>query len=162
MPTYKIKEKFWSCGDDFAIKNAETDEDVFFVKGKVFSWGDDLTITDTDGNEVSHIKQKMMSLLPKYEIHKNGEKFADVQKKLSWMNQKFELDVPGDNDYSIKGSFWKHDFNFERSGEVVATVSKKVFSWSDAYSIEIVDGEDDVSILSTCIVIDQVLHDDHK
>ena len=32
-------------------------------------------------------------------------------------------------------------------------------SWADTYGIETVDGEDDVSILCACIVIDQVLHD---
>ena len=31
---YVLKQKFWSWGDDFSIKNA-TGEDVFFVDGKV-------------------------------------------------------------------------------------------------------------------------------
>jgi len=160
MTSFKIKEKFWSWGDDFSINDAESDEAVYFVKGKAFSWGDDLTITDKDGSEVSRIKQTFWSLSPKYEIHKDGQKFAEVLKKLAFFKDKFVLDVPGDNDYTIKGDFMQHDFQFTRGDEVVAEVSKKFFAWTDAYAVKIVDGEDIVSILSTCIVIDQVIHDD--
>ena len=49
---------------------------------------------------------------------------------------------------------------FERGGRTVANVSKKYWSWSDTYGIDIVEGEDVVSILATCVVIDLVLHDD--
>jgi uncharacterized protein YxjI len=90
----------------------------------------------------------------------NGQVFAEVTKKFSWFNKKFELDVPGPNDYTIDGSFWSHEFTFVRSGRTVATVSKKHWAWTDSYGVEIIEGEDAVSILSACIVIDQVLHDD--
>ena len=73
--------------------------------------------------------------------------------------QKFSLDVPGPNDYEIDGSFWQHEFEFTRSGRRVASVSKEYWKWTDSYGVNIVDGEDDVSILCACIVIDQVLHD---
>jgi len=33
---YVLKQKFWSWGDDFTIKN-EAGEDTFFVDGRAFS-----------------------------------------------------------------------------------------------------------------------------
>ena len=36
---------------------------------------------------------------------------------------------------------------------------KKWFSWSDSYSIDIADGEDDVLMLCAAVVIDQVSHE---
>ena len=42
----------------------------------------------------------------------------------------------------------------------MAAVSKAVWAWTDTYGVEIVDGEDDVSILCAAIVIDQILHDE--
>ena len=45
-------------------------------------------------------------------------------------------------------------------GREVAVVSKDHWSWTDSYGVDIVDGEDDVSILCAAIVIDQVLHDE--
>ena len=38
-------------------------------------------------------------------------------------------------------------------------MSKAAWAWTDSYGIDIVEGEDDVSILCAAIVIDQVLHD---
>lgn len=158
---YRIKEAFWSWGNDFAI----TDRDgtpVYQVDGAVFSWGVNLSFQDMDGHELAEISQKLLSFKPRYEIFINGSKFAEVVKEWTWFNQQFTLDVPGPNDYSITGSFWQHEFEFNRSGRTVARVSKKLWSWSDSYGVDIVDGEDDVAILCTCIVIDQILHDGDK
>lgn len=158
---YKIKEKFWSWGNKFIITD-EQNNSQFVVDGQAFSWGDKLSFQDLEGNELAFINQRLMSLMPRYQILTNGTVFAEVIKEFSWFQQKFKLDVPGPNDYEIDGSFWQHEFNFTRSGRKVASVSKKLWAWTDSYGVNIVDGEDDVSILCACIVIDQVLHDENN
>ncbi|MGB1931036.1 MAG: LURP-one-related/scramblase family protein [Mariniblastus sp.] len=158
---YRIKEKFWSWGDKFTITDEQGNKQ-FVVDGQAFSWGDKLSFQDLEGNELAFINQRLMSLMPRYQILTNGTVFAEVIKEFSWFQQKFKLDVPGPNDYEIDGSFWQHEFNFTRSGRKVASVSKKLWAWTDSYGVNIVDGEDDVSILCACIVIDQVLHDENN
>lgn len=158
---YKIKEKFWSWGNKFIITD-EQNNSQFVVDGRAFSWGDKLSFQDLEGNELAFINQRLMSLMPRYQILTNGTVLAEVIKEFSWFQQKFKLDVPGPNDYEIDGSFWQHEFNFTRSGRKVASVSKKLWAWTDSYGVNIVDGEDDVSILCACIVIDQVLHDENN
>ena len=154
-----MKEKMWAFGDDFAIQDADGN-DVFEVDGKAFSLGDKLSFKDTSGNELAFISQKLMSLKKTYEIYREGALFAQVQKEWRFFKTEFTVDVPGPNDYSIDGSFWKHEYEFRRGGKVVAVVSKDFWTWSDTYGIDIVAGEDDVSILCSAIVIDQVLHED--
>ena len=156
---FKVKEKFWSFGNDFSIYD-QAGNDVYHVKGKAFSWGDKLSFQDMRGNELAFISQKLLSFNPRYQIIKNGKVFAEVLKEWSWFKQKFTLDVPGPNDYNIEGSFWKHEFQFTRQGKVVAEISKNMWNWTDAYGVKIIDGEDNVSILCACIVIDQVLYDE--
>ncbi|MGF1581961.1 MAG: LURP-one-related/scramblase family protein [Gemmataceae bacterium] len=158
---YRIKEQFWCWGDDFSITDLEGNE-LYFVDGQAFTWGDQLSFQDADRNELAFISQQLLSWMPKYQIIIDGEVFAEVEKKFTWFNQKFKLDVPGPNDYTIEGSFWQHEFTFERGGRIVARVSKNYWGWTDSYGVDIVDGEDDVAILCACIVIDQVLHDDDK
>ena len=158
---YRIKEKFWSWGDDFTVKDNQGN-DVFLVDGKAFSWGDKLSFQNMDGTELAFISQKMMSWKPRYEIIKDGRLFAEVIKEFSWFNKKFTLDVPGPNDYEIDGSCWEHEYTFKRRGKTVARISKSYWSWTDSYGIDIIDGEDDIAILCACIVIDQVLHDEKK
>jgi len=155
---YRINEKFWSLGDDFSITD-EQGNPCFLVKGKVFSWGDKLSFQDAQGNELAHISQKLLTFLPKYEIYIKGQLFAELKKEFTWLKQKFTLDIPGPNDYEIEGSFWQHEFTFRRQGRVVAEVQKKYFSWTDSYGVDIFEGEDEVSILCACIVIDEILED---
>lgn len=156
---FRIKEKFWSWGDDFAITDADGNP-MYFVDGQAFSWGDKLSFQDTQGNELAFISQKLLTWKPRYQILIDGNVFAEVIKEWTWFSKKFTLDVPGPNDYTIDGSFWAHEFTFKRRGRTVATVSKKFWSWSDSYGVDIEDGEDEVAILCACIVIDQVLHDE--
>jgi len=156
---YIIKEKFWAWGDDFYILD-ENNERAFFVDGAAFSWGDKLSFQDMQGNELAYISQKLLTLLPKYSIYRNGQLFAEVKKEFTWFRKQFTLDVPGPNDYTIDGSFWDHEYVFRRGARNVAVVSRRFFTLTHTYGVDIVDGEDDVSILATCIVIDQVLHDE--
>ena len=156
---FRIKEKFWSWGDTFSILNSD-DHPVYHVKGSVFSWGDNLSFQDFEGNEIALISQTLLSWKPRYQIFVRGQVFAEVVKEWTWFNKKFTLDVPGPNDYTIDGSFWSHEFTFVREGRVVATVSKKLWAWTDSYGVSIADGIDEIPILCTCIVIDQVLNDE--
>lgn len=155
---YKIKEKFWSWGDDFSITDQQGNP-CYRVKGKVFSWGDQLSFQDAQGKELAYISQKLLSFMPRYEIHRNGKLFAELKKEFTWIKQKFTLDVPGPNDYTIEGSFWQHEFSFLRQGRVVARIQKKFFNWTNSYGVDITEGEDEVSILCACIVIDEILED---
>jgi uncharacterized protein YxjI len=158
---YRIKEKFWGFGDTFNIVN-DQGQKCYVVKGKAFSWGDKLSFQDPDGNELAFISQKVLSFRPRYRIYVAGNLFAEVNKEFSWFSKKFTLDVPGPNDYSIDGSFWRHNYTFTRKSRNVAVVSKELWGWTDSYGVDISDGEDVVSILCACIVIDQVLADDHN
>jgi len=112
------------------------------------------------GNELAFILQKLLSWKPRYEIHRGDRLFAEMVKEWSWFNKTFTLDVPGPNDYTIGGSFWRPEYGFTRSGRGVAWVSKAFRSWTHTRGVEIGDGEDDFSILGAAIVIDQVLHDE--
>lgn len=154
-----MKEKAFSFTQDYQVMNPNKEVE-FVIKGKPFSWGNKLSFRDTSGRELALIDQKMSFLKPSYQIIINGNVFAEVIKEFSWFNKKFTLDVPGPNDYEIDGSFWNYDYRFHRGGKVVAEVSKKHFSWTDTYGIEIDDDEDYLSILCTVIVIDLVCHED--
>ncbi len=158
---YRIKEKFWSWTDQFAITDVN-EKPCFYVEGTAFSWGSKLSFQDVQRNELAFINQELFSWKPRYQIIRDGRVFAEVVKEWSWFKKEFTLDIPGPNDYSIEGSFWQHEFVFTRDDRTVAIVSRDLWQWAHSYGVEIVDGEDDVSILCACIVIDQVLHKDQS
>lgn len=159
---YVMKQKFWSWGDDFAIRD-EQDRDAFHVDGRAFSWGDKLSFQDPQRNELAFIRQKLLAWGPTYEIEVHGRLVAVVKKKFfTLLRCKFTVDVPGPDDLEAQGSFLDHEYTFERRGCEVAQVSKRWFSWTDTYGLDINAGEDDVLILATAVVIDMVCHQESK
>jgi uncharacterized protein YxjI len=159
---YVMKQKLFSWGDDFYIKSA-AGEDVFFVDGRALSLGDKLSFQDLDRKELAFIRQKLLSWGPTYEITRGGELLAVVKKHVFTMFRcKFTVDVPGPDDLEAQGSFLDMEYNFERGGRQVAEVSKRWFSWTDTYGVDIADGEDDVLILAASVVIDMVCHNERK
>ena len=159
---YVMRQKLLSLADNFTIKN-EQEQDVFLVKGRVFSFGDKLSFQDLAGNELVFIDQRLLNWSPTYELWKGGELLAVVKRELfSFIHHRFTVDVPGPNDLEAEGDFLDHEYTISRGGSVVATVSKRWFSWADTYGIEIADGKDDVLVLATAVVVDMVCHDHNK
>lgn len=159
---YIMRERILSWGDDFTIRN-DNGEDAYYVDGKVLSFGDKLSFKDAQGNDVALIDQKLLAIGPQYEIIRGGKTVAVVKKQLfTLFRARFTIDVPGPDDLEAKGDFIDHEYTFERGGRQVARVSKKWFSFSDTYGIDIDDREDDVLVLASAVVIDLVSHPDPK
>jgi uncharacterized protein YxjI len=159
---YLMRQKFFSLGGAFHIKNADG-QDVFSVEGAVFSFGDQLTFRDMTGKELAFIRQKLLSWGPTYEIYRDGQLFAVVKKQLfTFFRHVFTIDVPGPDDLVAEGDFWDLEFTFSRGGQTVGAVSRQWFTWADTYGVDVADGEDDVLILASAVVIDMVRADRKK
>lgn len=157
---YIMKQKLFSWGDDFCIRD-DLGRDVFFVDGKFFTIGNKLSFQDMVGNELAYIEQKLFAWGPTYEIYRGGELMAVVKNTLfTYRNCKFTVDVPGPDGLEADGDFLYHEYHFTRGGRIVATVSKQWYTWADTYGVEIADGEDELLILASTVVLDMVCHAD--
>src|SRR5436309_1859795 len=89
-----MRQKFPSWGDDFVIQD-ESGRDVFFVDGKAFSLGNQLSLQDMQGKELAYIRQKLLAWGPTYEIYGRGRLRAVVKKAIFALFQcSFSVDVP--------------------------------------------------------------------
>lgn len=159
---YVMKEKLFAWGDDFKIQD-EQGRDLYFVDGKAFSLGDKLSFQDMHGHELASIRQKLLSWGKTYEIQRDGRLSAVVKKGLfDFFRASFSVDVPGPDDLEAQGNFLDHEYSFTRQGNAVAQVSKKWFSWSDTYGVEVSPGEDDVLILAATVVVDMCCHEERN
>lgn len=159
---YVLKQKFWSFGDAFRIRDAEAE---------TFSWSMDapsvgaISFPSRTCNTTNwrFIRQKLLSWGPTYEIERESRLVAVVKKKLfTLLRCRFTVDVPGPDDLEVQGSLLDHEYAFERHGQVVAQASKKWFSWTDTYGVDINAGEDPVVILASAVVIDLICHQESK
>ncbi len=160
---YAMKQKLFCWGDDYRILD-EHGRDVYLVDGKAFTLlGKHLTFLDNDGTALAEIRQKLLTWGPTYDILRDGRVVATVSKHLfTLVACKFTVDVPGPDDLEATGSLFDYEYNFHRHGRLVASVSKKYFPWSDSYGVNIADGEDNVVILASTVVIDLCCHADHR
>jgi len=159
---YILKQKLLSWGDDFYIKD-ENERDVYFVDGKAFSFGDQLSFQDMEGNELAYIKQKVFAWGKTYEVFRSGKLAAVVKKEMFTLFKcRFTVDVPGPDDLEAEGDFLDHEYAFMRHGETVAQVSKRWFSLTDTYGVDVSDNEDPVLILASAVVVDMACHPDRE
>lgn len=159
---YQMKQKLFAFGDDFTVTDA-AGRDTFFVDGRVFSLGNQLSFQDMNGQELAFIKQKLLSWGPTYEIHRGGQVAAVVRKDLfTFFHCTFTVDVPGPDDLTAEGNLTDHEYVLRRGAQTVATVSKQWFTLTDSYGVDVAEGEDPVLLLASTVVIDMACHPDGK
>lgn len=148
-----IKQKVFSWADKFRVYD-EYENDKYFVEGEVFTLGKKLHLYSLDGDELAYIHQKVWSFLPKYFINRNGEDVAEVVKEFTFLRQEYTVEGL---DWTIEGDFWAHEYQINSENGVVATISKRWFTWGDTYEIDIADNADEVMALSVVLIIDAVI-----
>lgn len=162
MSVYQMRQKWLSFGDDYTVRDTNGRE-VFFIDGKVFTLRNTLIVKDMAGREHAVIQQKILAWGPTFEILRGGKVAAVVKKSLFTLFRcEFSVDVPGPDDLLAEGNFWDYEYKFTRHGQPVAHVSKRFFALTDTYGIDVADGEDDVLILASAVVIDQCCHEKKK
>merc|ERR1712226_880495 len=103
-----------------------------------------------DGTELAMIKQDkrtVVSLKPKFQVTRDGQDWAEMAKggAIEWKKELL-LDIPGNNNYKIKGDVpaWNFQIFRTETEEKCAEVNKK-WGVRDNYGVKIEDGEDTVA-----------------
>ncbi|CAF3626986.1 unnamed protein product [Rotaria sp. Silwood1] len=157
---YEIREKIFSLRDNYKVKD-ELDQDVFIVRSKLLTMGDNMILEDMTGNGLVKIEEELLHLNPTYKILSTrnddaGRQLALVKKKFS-LHETFSIDsVYGE--YKLEAlDLLGRLFTLIKEGHIVATVSRKYDTVADAYEAEIDGNEDHALIIALIIIISQSL-----
>ena len=148
-----IKQKVFSWGDRFTVKDANGD-DRYFVEGEVFTWGKKLHVCDMSGNEVAFIQQKVFRFLPTYHVFVNGDQVAEIIKEFSFFKPYYTVRGPG---WEATGRFLLHDYEITQGEFPVATIQKEWMTWGDCYELDIANPNHEVLALAVVLTIDCVI-----
>lgn len=153
---YYIKQHLFKLGEQFSIFNSQQEE-VFFVKGRLFDWKNRIDLMDLHGNTILYTeKTSVFSFMPEYKIYSpNGQSHASIQMKFSFMRYRFN-GYEGRNQLAIEGEVFSRHFSVYKNGQMAASIQKE-FSWGDSYVIDIMDEETDLLYLFIVLVIDQII-----
>ena len=160
---YKIRQNLISIGDDFWIENAEGKK-TFKVDGKVLRIRKTLVFEDAQGKKLAQIQQRLLAIRDTMAVDDaEGNEIAKIQKALiSPFVDRWSVKVKTGEDLSVTGSILDHEYTIKQGRTVVATVSKKWFSFTDTYGVQVEAGQNDVLILAVAVAIDMMAHPDKK
>lgn len=153
---YILRQRLWSFADRFNITDM-SGVPQFYVEGKFLSIGRKLRLYAMNGEELFYIEQVILRLLSEYNIYQAQGIVANVKREFSILKPRFRIDsIYGD--FELEGNFLALDFLIRKEGRTVCTVTKKFLSFSDTYTADIEEQEDQAFFLALVIVIDQVIH----
>lgn len=145
-----FKQCFFSWLDSYDIFD-EAGNTVYTVEGKM-SFGHCLHVLDAWGNHVATLKEKVFTWMPKFEIYLNDNYAGSVEKELSFLKPRYQIDFRG---WSVEGDFMEWDYLVKNgTGLTVAAVTKELFHMTDTYSIEVSDPQDALCALMLALAID--------
>ncbi|MDQ0207720.1 LURP-one-related/scramblase family protein [Alkalicoccobacillus murimartini] len=149
-----IKQRVFSFGDQFTVTDQEGKK-LYEVQGKVFSFGDQLMISEINGTGQIHIKQKLASWMPRYSIEMDGEVLCEVVKKFTFFKASFDI-TPFN--WTIEGNVFNHQYVLKEGQNEIMTVQKEWLTWGDTYHVTINEERLVMPCLAIMIVLDMVLH----
>jgi len=154
---YQMREQLLSIGDDYWIED-ESGQRAFKVDGKAVRVRDTFVLRDAAGQEVAKMQERKLRVRDSMEIeHPWGN--ATVHKAMVGIRARFKIDLDNGTDLKARGNLVDHEYEIERDGDTVATVSKKWFRVRDSYGVEITSDEDAALILAITVCIDELTRD---
>ena len=88
-----IKQRVFSWTDTYDVYD-EKEEPKYFVKAEFFALGHQIHVYDKSGREVGMVKQRLLTLLPAFDIEIDGKEFGSVQKEFTFFKPRYELFYP--------------------------------------------------------------------
>ena len=145
-----FKQRFFSWFDSYDVYT-EDGSTAFTVKGEL-SWGHLLRIYDRYGTEAGHIRERILTFLPKFEMYL-GDRYAGcTSKEFTFFRPKFNIEYNG---WHVEGNWFEWDYSIvDPMGHIVARVSKQLLNWTDTYVLDIRDPKDALCVLMLVLAID--------
>jgi len=148
-----IKQRIFAWSDTYDVYD-ESGEPRYFVRGKVFALGHQIHVFDKKtGAEVGAIKQRLLTLLPKFDIMINGNVVGTISREFTFFKPKYHVDFRG---WEVDGDFLGWNYVARCGDYEVLRVSKEILTWSDTYAIQYMNQADEIPALLLVLAIDAV------
>lgn len=161
---YHLRERAWSLTEAFLVRD-DAGNPVFEIRGKFFHIGDDLLMYDRySGQEVARIKQHVISLLPHYEIYRNGVPWASMHEQFRVFGESFKIETSNGMTLHVNGDLWHWNFNVsDPNGNLMAQIGRQFSIFRDSYGVDIAPNVDAPFMICLAIVIEMVKeHHEHN
>ena len=150
-----MREKLGSIADD-SWSEDEHGTKIYKVDGKAMRLRDTFILQDMAGAEVAKIKERKLHLHEPMAIVRNGQKIAEVHRRLVGLRDHLKVDLEGGGEFKIKGNLTDHEYTIKGDHGKVAEISKKWFRVRDTYGVEIAEEQDDALLLAIAVAVESL------
>jgi uncharacterized protein YxjI len=145
-----FKQRLFSWFDSYDIYD-EAGNTAYTVQGRL-AWGHKLEISDRAGRLVGMVKEEILTFLPRFEIHVDGQVVGEIRKEFSLFHPVYSLDCNG---WKVSGDIlgWSYEVTAP-DGRQIMFADKRLLNWTDTYVIDIADPADALLCLMIVLAID--------
>ncbi|MBQ3512208.1 MAG: hypothetical protein IJA32_00205 [Lachnospiraceae bacterium] len=156
-----IKQRVVSFLDSYDVygENFSKKYTVKAELGDIFKLGDHLHIYDLHGREVGVVRQKLLQLMPTYEIEVDGQKLGEIKKQFNLLKKNFDVNYLG---LRVDGDFFGWNYSVFQDENLIMTISKEIVSLGDAYMMEFSDPDIEIYGLMLVVAIDAALFKERR
>lgn len=148
-----IRQRIFSWTDSYDVYD-ETGDAKYEVKAELFALGHQIHVYDKHtGREVGSIHQKLLTLLPQFEIVIDGRVCGTIRKEFTLFKPRYQIDYRG---WNVEGDFLGWDYQVMAGNKEVMSISKELFKWSDTYVLRYDNPANEMPGLLLVIAIDAV------
>lgn len=152
---YVLKSKF-GMGRDFAVLDPATEEQRFFVDGKV-GLRPKADVQDAAGQTIYTVKGRLLAFPKHMTIHgPDGAEVASLRAKaFSMIKDKMTMEVPTGEPWKLEGSFIEKNYSVTVGDRHVVQITQKWVTIRDTYTLDVADGIDVGLALAVVWAIDR-------
>ena len=146
-----IKQKVFSWTDTYDVYDTYGSP-RYFVKAEFLTLGHQIHIYDKrTGAEVGSIHQKLLTLLPTFEIVMGGQVVGTIRREFTFFKPRYTADF---RDWTVEGDFWDWNYSVWQGQRQVMSIQRQWLTWGDTYVLEYSDYRDELPGLLLVIAID--------
>ena len=146
-----IRQRVFSWTDSYDVYD-ENGIARYFVRAEFLSLGHQIHVYEKrTGREVGSIHQRLLSLLPTFDIVVDGRRRGSVSKRLSLFTPRYTVDFRG---WDVEGDLLGWDYSVYQGNLEVMNISKAWLSWGDTYTLEYANPAHEMPGLLLVLAID--------
>jgi uncharacterized protein YxjI len=152
---YLVKSKF-GAGRDFAVLDPETEQQQFFVDGKMGT-RPKAEIRNSSDDVVYSVRGHLLGIPKQMSISdSSGEEVASLKAQMfSPIKSRMTLTLGDGQTWELEGSFIEKDYAIASEGRPVVQITQKWVTVRDAYTLDVADGVDPGLALAVLWAVDR-------
>lgn len=146
-----IRQRIFSWTDSFDVYDSDGTP-RYTVRGEILSLTHKLHVRSSrTGEEVGVIRQRLLTLLPTFEILVNGQVLSTVRRQLTLLRPSYQVDYLN---WQVEGNFLGWEYRAVQDRREILTISKDVFRLTDCYCLDFRDPSCEIPGLLLVLAID--------